>query len=481
MNLRKLVAAFAATAAALTACGGGGSSGGIGGTGSNPDVAYGGISNFGSVWVNGVEYQIGADTRIRIDGQLVAESDLRIGMVVRVDGSISGKRAGEITVDGAVKGWVEQVIDANQIVVMGQTIQIDTTTRFDNNVRPAAGERVDVHGLVAGDGVIAAGYIERKNTAPTPPFAVKGVVKNQNTAAQTFQVGSLTVVYAAATIADMPAGSWNGLQVEVKGNAGACAGIPVCGTLTASQVEPNGVDITGAEKAEIEGVVASPTAGGFTLGGMQVSTGASTRYEGGLATDLLAGTKVEVEGTVSGSTLVATKVSFRDAIRIEGDIASVSSNTLTITGLDRHQRQPDLDHRAEGSARHRRPGRGQPPAAARQAEQRQQHGGLAARAALDHAGPRRRTAGAGQRGGGQHQRHAAGGHGAGHRHRDLPGQQRGGDHAGAVLRRREGRHADQGQGAAGGQRADLARAAAGELSRRRSGSLERWVQSGPSW
>lgn len=331
MNIRKLVAMVAATAAALTACGGGGSSGGIGGTGNNPDVAVGTITQFGSVWVNGVEYEISADTTIRIDDRRSSESELREGMVVRVDGSISGKRAGEITVDGAVKGFVEQVIDANQIVVMGQTIQIDTTTRFENSVRPVAGDRVDVHGLVAGDGVIAAGYVEKKTTAPTPPFAVKGVVKNQNSTAQTFQVGTLTVVYAAATIGDMPAGSWNGLEVEVKGSS--CATNPTCGTLTASQVEPNGVDVRGAEKAEVEGVVATVTANGFTLGGVQVVTSASTRYEGGLATDLLVGTKVEVEGSVSGSTINATKVSFRDAIRIEGDVASVSGNTLTITGL----------------------------------------------------------------------------------------------------------------------------------------------------
>lgn len=331
MNIRKIVATLAATAAALTACGGGGSSGGIGGTGNNPDVAVGTITQFGSVWVNGVEYELDAATTIRIDDNPGVESELREGMVVRIDGDISGRRAGDIVVDGAVKGFVEQVIDANQIVVMGQTIQIDTTTKFENGVRPVAGNRVDVHGLVAGDGVIAAGFIERKSTAPTPPFAVKGVVKNQNATAQTFQVGTLTVAYAGATIGDMPGGSWNGLEVEVKGTS--CAGSPVCGTLTASKVEPNGIDVSGAVKAEIEGVVASLTANGFTLGGMRVSTSASTLFEGGLATDLLVGTKVEVEGTVSGSTLVATKVSFRDAIKIEGDVASISGNTLTISGL----------------------------------------------------------------------------------------------------------------------------------------------------
>jgi len=331
MKLKTFAALAAATTlAVLTACGGGGSTGGIGGTGNNPDVAVGTISQFGSVWVNGVEYDT-RDTTIRIDDNPGAESDLRIGMVVRVDGSISGARAGEITVDGAVKGFVEQVIDVNRMVVMGQTIQIDSTTQFENGVRPVAGNRVEVHGLVAGDGVISAGYIERKNTAPTPPFAVKGVVKNQSSGAQTFQVGTLTVVYAGATIDDMPGGSWNGLEVEVKGSA--CASAPVCGTLTASKVEPNGVDVAGAEKAEVEGVVSAVTAGGFSLGGVPVTTSASTRYEGGVAGDLIVGSKVEVEGPVAGGTIAATKVSFRDAVRIEGDIASIGGDTLTIAGL----------------------------------------------------------------------------------------------------------------------------------------------------
>lgn len=343
MNIRKLVTWIAGAAAlALAACGGGGSSGGIGGTGGGgggiggTGVAYGTITAFGSVWVNGVEYSTGSTTFKTDDHPNggATQGDLRIGMVVRVDGSVSGKRADTITVDDAVKGFVEQVIDANRMVVMGQTVQIDNLTKFDNNVVPVQGDRVNVYGLVAGDGVIAAGFIEKKATAPTPPFAVKGLVKNQNTAAQTFQVGTLTVQYAGATVGDMPAGPWNGLQVDVKGSA--CSGTaPVCGTLVATKVEPAGAKVADAPEAEVEGIVSAVTASGFTIGNQVVATTASTRYEGGVFGDIAVGTKLEVEGSITGGVLTATKVSFRDSIRLEGDILTKdnAAGTLTLSGL----------------------------------------------------------------------------------------------------------------------------------------------------
>lgn len=339
MNIRKIVTWLTgATALALAACGGGGSSGGIGGTGGGgiggTGVAYGTITAFGSVWVNGVEYST-TSTTFKTDDHPNgggSQNDLRIGMVVQVDGSISGATASTITVDESIKGFVEQVIDANRMVVMGQTVQIDNLTKFDNNVVPVQGDRVNVYGLVAGDGIVAASFIEKKTVAPTPPFAVKGVVKNQNTAAQTFQVGTLTVQYAGANVGDMPAGSWNGQQVDVKGTA--CAGVaPVCGTLTASQVEPAGAKLSNATEGEIEGIVSAVTASGFTIGNQVVATTGSTRYEGGVFGDIAVGTKLEAEGSISGGVLTATKVSFRDAIRLEGDIATISGGNLTLSGL----------------------------------------------------------------------------------------------------------------------------------------------------
>ncbi len=338
MNIRKLVTWLAgATALALAACGGGGSSGGIGGTGGGgiggTGVAYGTITAFGSVWVNGVEYST-SGTVFKTDDNPNgggSQNDLRIGMVVQVDGSISGATASTITVDESIKGLVEAVPDSNHIVVMGQSIQIDATTIFDNGFTPAVNDRVNVYGLVVGDGIVAASFIEKKTTAPNPPFAVKGVVRNHNTTAQTFQVGSLTVQYSGTTVvSDMPAGTWNGLQVDVKGTA--CSAVaPACGTLTASQVEPAGAKLSSATDGEIEGIVSAVTASGFTIGNQVVATTGSTRYEGGVFGDIAVGTKLEAEGSISGGVLTATKVSFRDAARLEADVATIDAGTRTMT------------------------------------------------------------------------------------------------------------------------------------------------------
>ncbi|MFO1219215.1 MAG: DUF5666 domain-containing protein [Burkholderiaceae bacterium] len=321
---------------ALAACGGGGD-GGIGGTGGTPpgsDVSIGTITAFGSVWVNGVEFKSNTAT-IKIDDNPHPESDLRVGMIARVNGSISGAQASEILVGSAAKGWVESV-SGNQMVVMGQTVNLDASTVLSNGA-PAVGNFAEVHGTVASDGTIAASFVERKSPVPSPlAFAVKGFVKGHAANGTTFQVGALNVALGTgATTNDMPSGaSWNGILVEVKGTG--CAGNPpasnVCGTLTASKVEPH-TPRANVGRIEVEGVVTSGNSAGFNIGSQAVVTNGSTRFEGGVATDLVVGTKVEVEGSISGGVLTATKVSFRENIRFEANVAATSGNTFTLQGL----------------------------------------------------------------------------------------------------------------------------------------------------
>ena len=336
------LACLAATTmlAFLAGCGGGGGGGGSptaagsGGSATAGTLAFGTITGFGSVWVNGTEYDT-SGASFRIDDSAGSQGDLRVGMVVRIDGSPDDGSASAVTVDGALKGRVERVLDANRMLVMGQTVRIDDQTHFEDGIVPVTGDFVEVHGLVAGDGVVAAGFVERKATPPSPPFAVKGLAGNHDAAAMTFTVGALRVNYAGATaVSDLPTGSWNGLQVEVKGTA--CSGAPVCGTLTASKVERSGLHAEDSARTEVEGYVTRSTANGFMLGAQAVVVGAATTYEGGVASDVVAGSKLEVEGSLAGGVLSARKVSLRDNVRLEGDVASIDSATgsITLSGID---------------------------------------------------------------------------------------------------------------------------------------------------
>ncbi len=358
--------AAACLAILLTACGGG--DGGIGGTGAGiatgpnlggggsggggvafgTGISYGTVQGFGSVIVNGVHYEdrgvdiVFDDRTIRGDGGSTTQGNLRVGMVVRVDFD-SASSVKSFTVDSALSGRIESVLDANRFVLMGQTIRIDdTTTRYEDNVLrtglvPAVGDNVRVQGLVSGSGTVTAGYLQKLSTA-SGQFEAKGVVANHN-GSTSFNIGTLTVTYSTATTtSDMPAGSWNGLVVEVKGSScSGAAGTP-CGTLSATKVQPNGPVVstsTTKAQAEFEGTVTSGTAASFKLGNLTVTTDSSTRWEAGAAADLLPGVKVEAEGSITNGTLKASKVSFRDSARAEGDIATLTSATssFTLNGL----------------------------------------------------------------------------------------------------------------------------------------------------
>jgi hypothetical protein len=64
-----------------------------------------------------------------------------------------------------------------------------------------------------------------------------------------------------------------------------------------------------------------------------VVTTTSTIFEGGVAGDIAVGVKLEVEGVLSGGVLTASKVEFGDGIKLEADVAVLSANSFTLSGL----------------------------------------------------------------------------------------------------------------------------------------------------
>lgn len=340
----------------LSACGSGSpsasaSAGGASGSGSAS--ASGTVTGFGSIFVNGkkfetenVEVRIGDDNPKHCQVNVSSTCGLKKGMTVTVNGSFSGNRhtANTVRQKDAVEGLVESVA-ADQLVVMGQTVLVDSTTIFDNNFSPAAGDFVEVNGLIQPNGIIQATFIEKKLANVTPE--VRGYVSSHVAGSSTFRIGSLIVDYVGAIIADMPppnGNNWDGLFVEVKG-ANASAFNSTTTTLTASKVELEqkgfGDDV---DEFEVEGFVTdiisvdlNTRVARFFIGTTEVRTTGGTEFREGTIDEVVIGAKVSAEGRLENGVLIATHVKFKESARLEGDIAAVTgttpTQTLTIKGL----------------------------------------------------------------------------------------------------------------------------------------------------
>lgn len=334
----------------LAACGGG--SGGQGGNNPPPaggivrtGAAVGPISNFGSVFVNGVRFSTTGAT-ISVDDAPGIESDLRVGDVVRISGrfddNLTTGTATSVTFDDNVEGPVQSInAAANSLVVLGQTVRIGADTSFDDNIQPASlaglvvGNIVEVSGLVMADGGIAATRIEKKPAGGL--FEVHGTIAGLDPVNRRFNLNALVVDYSAAQLDNFPGGQIaNGQAVEAKGST-----LGNNGELRATRVEFEGAQAPGAagDRIEIEGFITRfASAQDFDVSGVPVTTGGSTVFEGGTAADLGLNVKVEVEGNLSaGGAVAATKVSIRraTALRVTALVDSVNSGagSLVLLGI----------------------------------------------------------------------------------------------------------------------------------------------------
>src|SRR2546430_13743338 len=123
---REFTTIVAAAILLLASCGGPTQLGGIQGSGS-PVVAYGPIAGFGSIFVNGVEYAT-SNAQIRIDDQPGTESQLLVGQVVTVVGSVNSDgttgTATQVTSSGDVAGTPKQNHNpGRKIVLRGPTLR----------------------------------------------------------------------------------------------------------------------------------------------------------------------------------------------------------------------------------------------------------------------------------------------------------------------------------------------------------------------
>ena len=341
-----LVAAIALVALAAAACGGStlGSSSNPQPTGSTAVATSGTITAFGSVYVNGVRYDVSRAT-LKKNGSSVTQAKLAVGEIALVTGSQNLQTgqgsATSVDVEDLVVGPIAS-IGATSLIVLGQTVNVTATTSFGKSIAGGAlsglaiGDSVEVSGLGSADGSITATRISIADT--NEGLQVLGSVAGLATVAHTFIINALTVDYTSAAVTGFTSGApANGDSVIVRGGTLNAAGT----TLTAATVYPAGTDpredASSGGRVEQEGLVTTAaTATDFYLAGAQVLIGSSTVYKGGTVADLIVGARVEVRGTLdSAGVLMADAVMFGHvaALELAGPATAVTTTSVTVLGV----------------------------------------------------------------------------------------------------------------------------------------------------
>ncbi|WP_455211712.1 DUF5666 domain-containing protein [Kaarinaea lacus] len=331
----------------LLACSGGESGTGL--VSSEPKVSVGVITGFGSVFVNGVKFDT-SEAEISVNDSVADEQDLSIGMVVAVVGStnraeVIGK-ADAIYYESEVCGIVRQNNQDGILDVMGQIVKYDTDTVFESDdVTVAMIEDipedavVDVSGYRIGDNTLHATHLTlvSKTYTAGAEITVKGVI-TAGLVNGTFSMGTLTVAMDSSTIfIDIPNQQLNpGMVVKVKSERDALNNVLQADTIAPGTSEY--VDVGGT--LEIEGLImnAGVTPNQFQLNGYTVYFSNQTNFEGGTASDLADGVKVEVEGEIlSASEIDARDISFRKTAKVEltAPVTSINSvdNQVNVSGV----------------------------------------------------------------------------------------------------------------------------------------------------
>ena len=352
MSSLKMICSAATMSAlvSLVACGGGSSSG----SAQNESTTSGPITSFGSIYVNGVEYETsGAD--IYIEDELASEDDLRAGMMVTIIEDANGDAA-SVHHDDDLEG----IVNANNIPagqttgtmdVMGQTVTVTAETLFESDVAAitdagmiATGNIIEVSGHSTGTGLVTATRIEVKDVdlatyllTHVEGVELKGVVEGHVAGTSTFSIGSMMIDYSGAVLSDLPAGISDGIYVEVKSIEGI-----VGGNLIASKVEredDGSIDHDGAEddEYEIHGLVMEMSADTITVDSQVVTITAETEYSDGVRADIVVGVMVEVEGYFNAAgDLIAKQIELEDqeaTTEMTGAVALVTSSAPNVGSI----------------------------------------------------------------------------------------------------------------------------------------------------
>ena len=312
-------------------------------------VVTGPITGFGSVIVNGVQFDT-ASTIVTMDGEPGTVSDLRVGMVVAIHGTIDtttdATRASEITFIDDAEGPVSSIDRAaGSFVMLGRTILVDELTVFEDVTFEtlAAGNVVQVSGLLRSQERVQATHVHRIANAYAAGMTmeVKGVISGLDIGNQRFNLGTQSCDYSAAMLELDGADLADGMYVEVSSTTPIAGGDMLLNRIQARDRDRDRYRLCGTDcDFELVGYVTSfVSATEFDVDGHPVTTTSSTVYVNGTVDSLALDVKLAVDGTLDATgVLVAEQVVFRlpSLVEIKADVENLLAGygLVRLLGID---------------------------------------------------------------------------------------------------------------------------------------------------
>ncbi len=342
---------------AIAACGGGSNTAGVGSGGTGAFTAYseGTITGFGSVIVNGLRYDDTAAS-VRDEDGLRNRSDLKLGMVVAVDGNVDNNNlasASAIRFDSALLGPVSAVnANLRTFMIIGQTVQVDDNTVLDASLvqgfKSIAPDQVlEVHGFLnAATNTLQATLIERKTNASK--YKISGLVKDLQTSNRTLRIGNEIFSFAGLNLDKIANGNVIKLRLQPRAPTGTATW-----AITSYSIESR--SSSSQERAEVEGLITqinSPTQ--FSVSNILVDT-SNASFPDGNAT-VVAGQRIKAKGKLVNGVLLAQEVKTESGrgkeIELRGIMSGLdtTNKTFVLRGVTVSYSPPvDYDKGSEAS------------------------------------------------------------------------------------------------------------------------------------
>ena len=301
--------------------------------------SIGTITGFGSIFVNGIQFETD-NSSFRVDDEVqFDESTLAVGMKVKIKGTINADgatgTATSIIYDDDVEGPIDAGslkmlnADAKAFTVLGLSVIANATrTVYDNGISfdtLAEGKKIEVSGYFDGSQIIASRL--EKQSDQDDEYELKGFIANYdagNTVTLRLQNGASAGPYTISSTAqlDIPLDPTDlFVELKLKEQSG--------GSLLVTSIEADDADMLdeGDNEVSIRGALQADGNNGFLINGIAVQMGNNTKYKPTtLQNNLTTGRQIKIEGVMQNGVLIAQKIETEQGdIKFQASVEGVST------------------------------------------------------------------------------------------------------------------------------------------------------------